>query len=417
MRERFADRGEIARGGGGAVRRAFDRETEREVAVKYLDGDVGDEARAHFLAEARVMARLDHPGIVPLYEIGRDERGAPSHLLMKLVEGRTLEEAIAATASGPASADVLEPLLRALLRVCEAVSFAHGRGVIHRDLKPGNVMLGSHGQVYTMDWGLALLRDRSGDGAPRDAGAPAPGVLHAHDICGTPAYMAPEQARGVLDEVDERSDVFGLGAILYEILTLQPPHHGRDLPTTLAAARRCRIPPPDQAAPARSVPAGLVTICSKALSAEPASRHPSVDAFARAVDDFLRGGGWFPVERFAAGALVLREGELGDRAYVVVQGRCEVFRKLGRRTEVVRQIGPGQVVGEVALFAPGPRIASVRALTDMSAMVVTRAALDRELTRAPWMGSFLREAAERYSEAEALRERPARTGSPPARRR
>jgi serine/threonine-protein kinase len=136
-----------------------------------------------------------------------------------------------------------------------------------------------------------------------------------------------------------------------------------------------------------------------------------VEGFARDIDDFLRGGGWFPIERFPAGSLMVREGELGDRAYIITEGRCEVFRNLGRRTEVVRRIGAGQVVGEVALFAPGPRIASVRALTDVSAMVVTRAALERELVRAPWIGSFLREAAERYAEAERLRDKPARSRS------
>lgn len=420
--QRFSDRGVIARGGGGAVRRAFDCETQREVAIKILDGTADAAARAHFLAEARVMARLDHPGIVALHDIGRDERGEPSYLLMKLVEGRTLEDAIASTSFGPATAHVLEPLLQALLRVCEAVSFAHGRGVIHRDLKPGNVMLGSHGQVYTMDWGMALLRDRPADAAPSTGSPPArvdmPAVPDLHDVCGTPAYMAPEQARGAVAEIDERSDVFGLGAILYEILTLQPPHRGRDLATTLEAARRCRIAPADLAAPpGRNVPARLAAICSTALSPEPDARHRSVDAFAQDVEDFVRGGGWFPIERFPAGAVMLREGEPGDRAFIIAEGCCEVFRKIGHATRVLRRIGAGQAVGEVALLAPGPRIASVRACTDVSVMVVTRASLERELARAPWMGSLLREAAERYSEAEALRERRPRGGAASRRHR
>jgi len=414
--ERFADRGEIARGGMASVRRTFDHETERIVAVKSLDPGASSEARAHFLAEARIMARLDHPSIVPIYDIGRDEHGEPSHLLMKLVEGRTLADAIAATAGEPASSEALEPLLRALLRVCEAIAFAHSRGVIHRDLKPGNVMLGTHGQVYAMDWGLALVReahDVEPDAAPSDAPS---GPLRARserpdEICGTPAYMAPEQARGGTDEIDERTDVFGLGAILYEILTLRPPFQGASFVATIEASRTCNIVPPDRAAPARSVPAPLAAICMQALSACRDARHGSVERFAREVEDFLRAGGWFPVERFASGSVMIREGDHGDRAYIVTDGRCEVFRELGDRTEVLRDIGAGQVVGEVALFAPGPRIASVRAITDVSAMVVTRATLDRELVRAPWIGSLLREAAERYAEAEGLRDRS--TGSAP----
>ncbi|HKB35019.1 MAG TPA: serine/threonine-protein kinase, partial [Gemmataceae bacterium] len=207
----------------------------RDVAVKVLLKEHQDtpELRQRFIAEGRITGQLQHPGVVPVYGLGRLADGRP-YFTMKLVKGRTLEELLAER--GRPEQD-RPRLLKVFEQVCQALAYAHAQGVIHRDLKPANVMVGAFGEVQVMDWGLAkVLSPAQADTAsrpPSDGG----GVLHtprdtsggdtqAGTVLGTPGYMAPEQARGEVDTLDARCDVFGLGAILCSILTGQPPFVG-----------------------------------------------------------------------------------------------------------------------------------------------------------------------------------------------
>jgi serine/threonine-protein kinase len=394
---RFEDRGVIARGGMGSVHAIWDHLLGRRAALKELWQEGYAEAAAQFIEEARIMGALDHPNILPVYDLQVDETGGAPRLLMKLVEGRTLSELLHESGTPPAG-ERLERLLGAVIKICDAVSFAHSRGVIHRDLHPRNVMIGSHGQVYVMDWGLAVRRDPA---APRPA--PSPGLAFGS---GTPAYMAPEQAWGRDDEVDERTDVFGIGALLYEMLTLRPPFTGTRLTDLLEAARRCAVIPPDIAAAGSNPPARLCAIVMRALSADRSARHQTVDALRDDIEGFLRSGGWFAARRFPRGTLMLREGDEADGAYIVSEGTCEVYRTAGDRAEVLRVIGPGGVVGEVGLFTGAPRVASVRALTDVTVLVVTPAALEQELSRASWMRAFVEATIARFMELDEVRRRP-----------
>jgi serine/threonine protein kinase len=385
---RYDDRGEIARGGMAAVHEVWDNLLGRRLALKELLPDGGTTGTDQFVDEARIMGVLDHPNVLPVYDLffGPDD-GMP-RLLMKLVEGVTLSKLLHETGAPPSGAR-LEHLLDIILKVCDAISFAHSRGVIHRDLHPRNVMVGSHGQVYVMDWGLAVRRAA----APlrmRPAGASFGS--------GTGAYMAPEQAWGRDEDIDERTDVFGIGGMLYEILTLRPPFGGPTFRDALALARRGEIVPPGGA-----VPAQLCDIVMRALSPDRNDRHPSVEALRDALAGFLRSGGWFPAQRFPAGTLLLREDDVGDRAYILSRGTCEVFRTLGARTETLRTVGPGGVVGEIGLFAGSRRVASVRAITDVTALVVTRETLEQEFGRASWMRVFVDAAIERFAELDAVR--------------
>src|SRR5262249_43101312 len=186
--------------------------------------------------------------------------------LMKLVEGVTLHDLLHETASPRAGAR-LERMLGVVLKVCDAVSFAHSRGVVHRDLHPRNVMVGSHGQVYVMDWGLAVrLGERPVQTLPQGG---------AGCGSGTPAYMAPEQAWGRDDQIDERTDVFGIGGILYELLTLRSPFGGATFHDVLTLARRCEVVPPDVSAPGNGLPAQLCDITMRALAPDRHDRHPN----------------------------------------------------------------------------------------------------------------------------------------------
>jgi eukaryotic-like serine/threonine-protein kinase len=223
---------ELARGGMGIVYRGFDRELERELAVKALllqHLDEPDYVR-RFFEEAWISGQLQHPGVVPVYDLGRTAEGRP-FFAMKLVEGRTLSALLAARKS---PADDLARFLQIFEQVCQTLAYAHARGVIHRDVKPSNIMVGSFGEVQVMDWGLASVLDAASlPPLPADQ-AKLRLAVHADttiavsgEVIGTPAYMAPEQARGEQD-LDERCDVFGLGAILFEILTGLPPYASAD---------------------------------------------------------------------------------------------------------------------------------------------------------------------------------------------
>jgi serine/threonine protein kinase len=297
--------GEIARGGMGAVVRASDQAIGREVAVKFLlnQSDAGQQAR--FVEEARITGRLEHPNIVPIHQLGVHADGR-CFFSMKMVKGRSLADILKEQARGT-SAYTLVRLLNVFTGVCNAVGFAHSRNVIHRDLKPANVMLGDFGEVYVMDWGLAkVLGTCSADAAQELAvsseairgalGKPAGqsaegGLTQAGAVMGTPAYMPPEQAVGTA--VDQRSDVYSLGAILYEVMTLTPPVVGSDPLAILMRVAEGEIEPPAQRAPQRAragwVPVELSAIALKALARSPADRYQDVEALRSDIELYLEG--------------------------------------------------------------------------------------------------------------------------------
>jgi serine/threonine-protein kinase len=221
---RYEVNGELGQGGMGRVLCGRDPDLHRDVAVKVMRGDQHADAdlRRRFLAEAQIAAQLQHPGVAPVYELGTAADGSP-YFAMKVVRGSTLAELLAAR-SGPA--DELVYFVSLFERVCQAVAYAHSRGVVHRDLKPGNVMVGEFGEVLVLDWGLAKVLEAGPCGTVRTVRTLSGDVSADLRILGTPGYLAPEQARGDTDGVDARADVFGLGAILCEMLTGQPPFAG-----------------------------------------------------------------------------------------------------------------------------------------------------------------------------------------------
>ncbi|HUS63164.1 MAG TPA: WD40 repeat domain-containing serine/threonine protein kinase [Kofleriaceae bacterium] len=307
--DRYQLGGTEAAGGIGRVVRAQDRRLHRTVAVKELL-ERTPSAEARFVREALITARLEHPGVVPIYDAARWPSGEP-YYSMKLVSGRTLKELIEAR---PAL-DARLALVPNVIAVAEAVAYAHSRQVIHRDLKPANIIVGDFGETVVIDWGLA--KDLSGrvaepepatvdpTGATLDSssgsgtGSDGP-VTVAGNIMGTPAYMAPEQARG--EEVDARADVYALGAILYEVLSGQPPHAGRTNQEILARAVIGEVPPLD---PKLAIPADLAAIVTKALARGVADRYPDAAPLA---DDLRRfqTGQLVTARQYSTGTLVRR---------------------------------------------------------------------------------------------------------------
>ncbi len=275
---RFTRIGLLGRGGMGEVHRALQTGLEREVALKVLRPDRAGSAHAResFLAEAVITGQLEHPNIVPVYALQCLPDGELS-LAMKLVGGRSWRAALAGErdgAAGPLSHQRLEHHLGILSQVCNALAFAHSRKIVHLDLKPENIMLGAFGEVLVLDWGLAASY-----ATPR--GGQLPHVTDLGQPCGTPAYMPPELALGEGRSVGPRSDVYLLGAILYEILCGQAPHGGN----LMAALRRALLDRPVQLE--AWVAPELAAVCSRAMQRDPEQRFASVKDLQAALQDYL----------------------------------------------------------------------------------------------------------------------------------
>lgn len=296
----------LDRGGLGIVSVAVDKELNREVALKEIRRDRAHDSafKQKFLLEAEVTGGLEHPNIVPVYGLGTYSDGRP-YYAMRLIKGDNLREHIrtfhASIAAGrkPFDGPSLRKLLRRFLDVCEAIDYAHSRGILHRDLKPGNVMLGKYGETLVVDWGLAKpLHARPGTPTSPSQQTPIEMVeslivpLSGSDdatrqgsMIGTPAYAPPEQLSGRLHEVDVRSDVYGLGAILYELLTGTSPGVGKTLEETIQNVIHGRITSP-RALDTR-IPAALEAVCMRAIALEPAKRYSDASQLRQEVERWL----------------------------------------------------------------------------------------------------------------------------------
>ena len=286
-----------ARGGLGAVFVALDQELHREVALKQiLDSHADDPtSRQRFLLEAEVTGGLEHPGIVPVYSLGTYGDGRP-YYAMRFIRGDSLKKAVARfhadetlkKAPGRRSLE-LRKLLRRFLDVCNAIDYAHSRGVLHRDIKPANIIVGRHGETLVVDWGLARARGKGAGPSEEPTLAPSAASGSAETLpgsaLGTPAYMSPEQARGDLDSLGPRSDVYSLGGTLYCLLTGKPPQEGDDIGEVLRKVQRGEFSPPGQLDP--SIDKALEAVCLKAMAPKPEDRYASGRALAEDIERWM----------------------------------------------------------------------------------------------------------------------------------
>ena len=316
--DRYTDLGLIGIGGMGEVRRVRDQELGRVLAMKFIHPQLAQHrgVLARFVEEAQVTAQLQHPGIVPVYDIGHlgDQR---TYFTMKEIQGRNLSEVIAEVhqtarmgASETPSGWTFRRLLDAFHKVCEAVAYAHARGVIHRDLKPSNIMVGAFGEVVVADWGLAKvvgLEDSADAAVETIRSSDQALATRAGGVAGTPADMPPEQAAADAGRIGPRSDVYALGGVLYEILSGVPPYDGPSAEAVLAMVLDGPPPPPGRALPSPTraeadagsetpmsggallVPAELQDLCQRAMARDPDDRFPDAGALAAEIAAWLDG--------------------------------------------------------------------------------------------------------------------------------
>jgi serine/threonine-protein kinase len=329
---RYAPSALLGRGGMGEVVACRDQVIEREVAKKSLRPELeGDpQARARFVREARVQGQLEHPAIVPVYDLAERADGAP-YFVMKRVRGLTLDEILVGHARGDerlVSTFGLRKLLAAFCSVCMAVDFAHARGIVHRDLKPPNVMLGDFGEVYVLDWGVAAGQASVDAGAP-----PASATEPLVGIVGTPGYIPPEQLRGETSGTP-RGDVFALGAVLFEILALEPMVPRGSLREMIDATLVGVDANLARRVPGRDVAPELAAICLRATSLDPANRHPSARALCEEVERYLEGDRDLERRRVAGAQHSLRAEEALEAALTGAvpfeEGRARAMKELNR---------------------------------------------------------------------------------------
>jgi eukaryotic-like serine/threonine-protein kinase len=353
----------LAKGGLGEVFVARDEELRREVALKRMQEPNSGHAdcRDRFLFEAEITGRLEHPGVIPVYGLGVDDKGRP-YYAMRFIRGESLKDSIARFHRGddptrdPGERSLaLRELLGRFIDVCNTIAYAHGRGVLHRDLKPANVMLGKYGETLVVDWGLAKVAGR-GDGEPRcDDGTLKP--ESGDDVrstqqgswLGTPSFMSPEQAAGRIDLLGPASDVYSLGATLYNLLTGRPSFEGTDVFTILVQVREGRFPPPRAVDP--TIDRALEAVCLKAMANKPGDRYASCQALA---DDVGRWAADEPVSAWtepfgrrlrrwgkrnrvvvSAALVAVLASVVGLTAVLVIQTQAKdaLARSLGRETK------------------------------------------------------------------------------------
>src|SRR5262245_4246998 len=312
---RYRLQGEIASGGQGAILRVWDEDLRRHLAMKVLLGQaelgrsgdtppVDSRTLGRFLEEAQVTGQLDHPGIVPVHELGLDSAGRV-YFTMKLVQGKTLQE-VFDLAEKEREGWTRTRVLSVLLKVCEAMAYAHHKGVVHRDLKPANVMVGRFGEVFVMDWGLAKVLGRAetkdvrlvplpktsslqSERQEADSGPDSPLLTMDGDVVGTPAYMAPEQAQGKVDAIGPHTDVYAVGAMLYHLLARQMPYCAPDMRVSnrTILAMVLQGPPAPLHALQKDIPAELEAICEKAMARDSAQRYGDTSAQAEDLGAYI----------------------------------------------------------------------------------------------------------------------------------
>ena len=332
--ERYEVSRQLAKGGMGEIYLALDRQLQKHVALKVMTPEVAEntDLAQRFTQEAMVLGRLDHPHIVPIHDLGVDAQGR-NYYAMKFVRGTTLKEVLNGLRCGQASIVESYPLTRLLevfSKVCDAVAYAHSKKIIHRDLKPANIMIGEFGEVMVMDWGIAKILNQPENKTTTSNLRNSSSGTQYGTVMGTPSFMAPEQAEGRLEEINEKTDIYSLGAILYNILTLHPPIKGNGRnPEVIEKIKSGKIVNPNTYTtsttvllhcPDLQVPEPLSAVAMQALSRRALDRYPDVHSLQREITAYT--AGYAPKAEKAG---LLRQLQLSVRRHSAFFTACSVI--------------------------------------------------------------------------------------------
>ena len=408
--DRYILESQLAEGGMGLISAVYDQDLKRTLVMKVMRPDQIAEPQVvkEFVDEARITAQLQHPNIVPVHDIGVDDTGDAPFYTMKLVEGESLLQII----------DEIEDenpeylkrfdlfvLLGIFRKVCDAINFAHSRGIIHRDIKPENIMVGSYGEVLLLDWGIAkyavrdsyrtVRADRNVDLA-RLVGADASATAAEGLVKGSLQYLSPEQALADVDNIDQQTDVFLLGATLYHIVTHQPPYLGDDTAEIVARAETASFPHPRSWPAAEQLSDTLVDIIAKAMSVRRKDRFASVSDMIQELDNYLTGRTVSTLQTHPAGTVLIKAGDVGNEMFVIVSGEVEIRQTIDKRKIVLARLQRGAIVGELAGIMQDVRTADVVTTRPTEVLTISHGMLVDELRRLPpWMEKIIVTLAER----------------------
>jgi serine/threonine protein kinase len=391
--KKYKIQGELASGGMGAILRVIDQDLQRPMAMKVIKPAFknDEDTLKDFIREAKITGLLEHPNIIPVHELGLSEETG-LFFTMKLARGETLNRILTEIKKGtPQYVEKYNMfyLLSIFRRICDAISFAHSKGIIHQDIKPHNVIVGQHGEVLVMDWGLARFigdPEEEQDAFRREI-LRSISVFSSEKkkvIRGSPAYMAPEQVKGDSSLLDRQTDIFLLGTTLYHIFTLEPPYRGDKIKDVLSKAEHWELIPPQDRNPDRMIPEEICRIIMKAAAWKKEDRYQIVQELIDDVDDVIAGK-WIKQEKktFASGQFLMRQGESAEEAYLITRGRVEVFKETGDFKVTLSTLSQGDIVGEMALITDDKRSASVKALENTEVTVLTKQLLAQNLRKLP----------------------------------
>ena len=406
-------------GGMGEVYYVYDRDFQRFSAMKVILPELKHDSRVidSFITEAKVTAQMEHPNIIPVHDLGFLP-GQGIYFTMKLMKGEPLNHILQKIEIGDPECVKkydLYMLLSAFRKVCDAVAFAHSKKILHRDIKPHNIMVGDYGEVLLMDWGLSkrigddehlpeTTRMRKGQ-TTKEVGVEE--ANHDWDttelgvVKGSPAFMSPEQAIGDVAALDERSDIFLLGATLYHLFTFYPPYLGDDVFDIVYQARNHDLIPPKELGTGRiEIPDDLSRIIMKALSKNKEDRYAKVEELSNDIDAFLRGEINFCRRVFGKGEVLMHEGEIGAESYIIVTGTVRVEKNINGKQVEISKLKEGDIVGEMSIITSDPRSASVRALEKTEVLVLDQDLFKEYLGKSPpWLSKTFISLAERLKVA------------------
>jgi serine/threonine-protein kinase len=400
-KERYLRLKDIGAGGLSQVSSHFDTYLNRIVALKELkSGNLSSDIKVQsFINEAKLTSYLNHPGVAPVFDAFVGEGGRPCYT-MKLHEGEELAQLLKSSdvfAVGPRL-----PLTRTLdifSRLAETLAYVHDRGVLHLDIKPENIMVGEYGEVTVVDWGAARLYDRKPfeEYLRRFTDKTELATFEreqANYVLGTPPYMSPEQTNTPRDLLTPGSDIFSAGVVLYEMLAGRRPFRALVAQEVMRQVREDEPEPMEKLNP--DVPRRLIQICSKMLEKQPMKRYRSFRQVLDDLNEFRETGQAFAVKTYEPGEVIFNENDTGDYAFTIVSGKVEIIKGSASGGQVLASLGPGEIVGELAILTKSPRTATAKAVEKTTVRIMGAEDVRAETEKlSPWVGTMIKLLSER----------------------